>query len=248
MEQGHFVFLEIAFHDLKVSKELYISEHFPHSIFYLQQSIEKAVKFIGLKNESIKVSELMHSIGHITSKIFKKEIVKYLEYTEYNTPEELYKEFQSIAQTIHETSDELMIPELIDIIENFNDSTNEGSAISAMDSPDKLIEFLKKYDLSAEIDIEQLESNLQNPIFKELILDMIKNFKPNLIEYIKSIQILFMLTNYFEKLVSTVRYPNDQFISPSEIFTKEDTLVKTVPYFQEKTYICFKRIQKHFID
>lgn len=246
MEQDHFVFLEIAFEDLNASQELYNSNHFPHSIYFLQQSIEKIVKFIGLNNKIIKASDLMRPIGHKTSKIFKKETIKYQKLTEFDTKEELLSDFQRVAQFIHDTPDAQLIPELKVIINSFNNSSSEGLLASALDSQDNLISFIKQYDESGEIDIKQLKEYFENPQYNEFLMGFMKKLKSNLAYYVKAIQVLFVLTSYFEKFVSTVRYPDNQFNLPSYTYSSSNVLVKSVPYFQKETYSCLKRIQRYY--
>lgn len=76
-ESNYKIFLDISKEDLKASKVLFKHKLYPQSIFFLQQSTEKLVKFIGLNNEVIGMHNLKKKISHKTSLIFKEAISKF---------------------------------------------------------------------------------------------------------------------------------------------------------------------------
>jgi len=68
------ILLEMADKDLEAAKCLYDKELYPQSIFYLQQSVEKATKSFGLVIGIVDENELMNNIGHNPLKIHKRLI------------------------------------------------------------------------------------------------------------------------------------------------------------------------------
>lgn len=247
MTQDPFVFLEIAFEDLKVSKELYNSQYFPQAIFYLQQSIEKIVKYVGLKNETISVEELMKPIGHKTSKIFKKELVRQISNTPFNSEEDLFKEFQVLDNIIQKEDDSTLIPSLKEQIDDFLSAPETDFPISSLKTPEDIIEFLKNNNAEESL-ITDLQKKINDQKFYDFIINRIGSFIPLQPKYLKAIQVLFILTCYFEKAVSLVRYPiADSFENPSTIYTQKHILVENLGYFHKITYDCLKQIQKQQI-
>jgi len=66
------IFLEIAKRDLEATKILFDRKLYAHAIFYLQQTVEKAAKSLGIWNKTITVSEAKNAIGHEAWKIYSK--------------------------------------------------------------------------------------------------------------------------------------------------------------------------------
>lgn len=76
--------LKIAKEDLYVSRLLFLNNFYPHSIFYLQQSVEKIGKAFAICTNLIKVEsgeqlekELKRKIGHNLFKLFIAPIKDY---------------------------------------------------------------------------------------------------------------------------------------------------------------------------
>jgi len=68
--------LFIALEDLDSSIILYYREHFPQSVFYLQQAVEKAVKSLGLLFEIVSEDDLHRKIGHNPLRVYKRPFTK----------------------------------------------------------------------------------------------------------------------------------------------------------------------------
>lgn len=64
----------VAMEDLEASKILYEHKKYRHSIFFLQQSIEKATKSLSLHLNVIKENELKGEISHYPPEIYKRFI------------------------------------------------------------------------------------------------------------------------------------------------------------------------------
>ena len=68
--------LFIALEDLDSSIILYHREHYPQSVFYLQQAVEKAVKSLGLLFEIVSERDLFRRVGHKPLEIYRRPISK----------------------------------------------------------------------------------------------------------------------------------------------------------------------------
>lgn len=68
----YLIFLKIAEKDLEAAKYLFDRKLYSYSIFYLQQSIEKAVKSFGIRNKTITETEAKDAIGHKAWKVYSK--------------------------------------------------------------------------------------------------------------------------------------------------------------------------------
>jgi len=66
------IFLEIAKKDLEAAKYLFSQKLYSHSVFHLQQSVEKAVKSFGIWSKTITETEARKSIGHKAWKLYLK--------------------------------------------------------------------------------------------------------------------------------------------------------------------------------
>ena len=65
--------------DLDSSVILYDREHYPQSVFYLQQAVEKAVKSMGLFFEVVSEKDLLKNVGHKPLEVFRKPVNKFSE-------------------------------------------------------------------------------------------------------------------------------------------------------------------------
>lgn len=65
-------FYDLAISDLSAAKQLYQTGHYSQAIFFLQQSVEKALKGMGLATKMVTFDQLStRSIGHNAFRIFK---------------------------------------------------------------------------------------------------------------------------------------------------------------------------------
>ena len=68
--------LFISLEDLDSSVILYHRKHYPQSVFYLQQAVEKAVKSLGLFFEIISERDLVGSVGHEPLEVYRRPLKK----------------------------------------------------------------------------------------------------------------------------------------------------------------------------
>jgi HEPN domain-containing protein len=66
------IFLEIAKIDLLAAKYLLSQHLYSHSIFHLQQAVEKSIKYFGISQKIISIDEAKKNIGHDTWKLYLK--------------------------------------------------------------------------------------------------------------------------------------------------------------------------------
>lgn len=69
---SHRIWLKIAKEDLNAAKLLLSQKLYRHAVFYLQQSVEKAVKSLGISNGVITEAQARGDIGHKTVRIYFK--------------------------------------------------------------------------------------------------------------------------------------------------------------------------------
>jgi len=139
--------LEISFEDLKASKILYENKFYPQSVFYFQQSTEKAIKYLGLNANIIDKKDLLSDIGHKTLKIFKKAIKKSFDQFPFNKQFDVDKEFQIIQDSIKRNDLKDTIPFIINQINEFKaELPNLPFDYNKISNPNDLIDTINKID------------------------------------------------------------------------------------------------------
>lgn len=215
--------IEIAEEDLNVSKLLHGQRLFPYSIFYLQQSVEKLVKHIGISHGIISPENLQKEINHKTIKVFNRLVYRTLEFTG-DTKEDLDNDYFKIM----EANRKFPLYELLPVIKNTIETYKKS------DLPDNFEELIKK--LIIFVQKKEIRNHPTNITARsqENWITKVKEFYPS---YQSSMMSLFILSNFLSDYVSYVRYPTkDGFINPSHIFTFDHDLVKYLPYFFECQY------------
>ncbi|HNQ30113.1 MAG TPA: HEPN domain-containing protein [Methanolinea sp.] len=100
--------LFIALEDLDSSIILYHREHYPQSVFYLQQAVEKAVKSLGLLFEIVSEDDLQGKIGHNPLRVYKRPLTKISEdLPALNQDLDTHPEFSEMLQSSGIDLDEL---------------------------------------------------------------------------------------------------------------------------------------------
>lgn len=221
--------IEIAEEDLNVSKLLHQHRLFPYSIFYLQQSVEKLVKHLGIINDIISPEDLQKEISHKTIKVFKKLVYRTLEYSG-DTKEDLDNDYLKIMEVNRKVPLVELLPIIKATIENYKKPK----------LPDNFEELIKELIISIQNkDIRNKPANMNTKSMESWIT----SFKIVGPSYNSSIMSLFILSNFMTDYVSSVRYPSkDGFINPTHIFTFDHDLVKYLPYFFECQYENIKNI------
>ncbi len=201
-------FIEISAEDLQTSILLYSNGKNPQALFSFQQSVEKAVKYLGLKDGIIQPNELERKISHKSNKIFRRAIIKTIPTTVYNAEHEIDRDFNELTQLVEtvpfDKSVDLIIRNIIDIVEN---NPYLPFDIQSISNYKDLVAVLEKFEPDNS-DLEKLK-DIDNDIkFKPLADKMLIDFKVQLDNYLKGVMVLFCLNLLTEKLVSIVRYPD----------------------------------------
>lgn len=222
--------IDIANEDLDASKLLYQNKMFPHSIFYLQQSVEKLVKHLGITNDVIKPSELQSKISHKAEKIFKRLAKKSAEITGENM-----LDIEGDYQKIIDINIKVPLVELLPVIKKTIESNRK---YELPDDFDKIIIGLMNYANKKE-----LEGTLSNEELTKIYTCKIREFKESFPMYFSSIMTLFTLNALLTNYVSIVRYPiQETFDNPSQMFNQDHELIKMLPYFIDCQYKNIKYI------
>lgn len=109
--------LFIALEDLDSSIILYHREHYPQSVFYLQQAVEKAVKSLGLLFEIVVEKDLRRKVGHNPLEVYRRPVKKISnDLPALNTELDTHPEFKEI---LHASGIDLN--ELESVIKNLQD-------------------------------------------------------------------------------------------------------------------------------
>ncbi len=163
--------LKIAEKDLKASKILYEKRLFPQSIFYFQQSVEKANKVFALITNQITEKDLKNKIGHETINIYDKSL------------KHQKKEYKKIKESFS------VLPELetIKLFQDFNideklsDIDHYLSQIKQIKEDKRMLRFISVSDIrrflreiqSSKKDIENEKINIDSfEITNEIWNDM----------------------------------------------------------------------------
>jgi hypothetical protein len=242
MKDNYTVLLDISIEDLNASKLLLENNLYPQSIFYFQQSTEKAIKYLGLSSNLIRKQDLLSDIGHKNLKIFKKASKEYCLKFSPNSAIDIDKQFQFIQDFIKHNDLEVTIPAIIDQINNFKTELPDlPFDYKKISTPEDLINILSAVDpQNPEIDVLKKYSN--DALFKKILQENSQKFILTFPGYIKSILVLFVITCLINEHVSSVRYPDDKLINPSSAYNINNPLVASMPFFQVTLEDCINNI------
>jgi len=241
MTNMHLTLLEIAKQDLKASKCLLSKKLYPQSIFYLEQSIEKAVKSLGIWSGNVTEEEIKDRIRHKTPKVFTfilkrgiEKVKKTLKEFEEKFPEiketSLWKKLQNQAKSmekdikniqdkwppIEEKGKDLSFSKekLGEIINHINSSKISGwiLGLEGIKTVKELYQVLKK-------DVGKVA-----PLTKSDIEKLKKSYELTL-KVLFCTKALFYLSAILSPHVSSSRYP-EKMHNPLKVYTKEMPLVQ----------------------
>lgn len=245
MKNEYYTLLEISKEDLNASKLLFENEMYPQSLFYFQQSAEKLVKYIGLKEEVIEKSDLQKKVSHKSTLIFRRAIIKYQNQFPSHIDFDIDKELQGINNFINNNPTPEVVRVVLDQIKDAIE--NKPSLPFDIDSLEKIEDFCKILEQinPGDPNIETLRKIKNNDLFMPIMDQMIKEFKSKLPDYTQSIMILFIVNSLSEKLVSSVRYPDlDDMINPRLKYNLKNPMIEALPIFHNALLFCSEMIEK----
>lgn len=226
--------LDVAFEDLKASETLYKQGHFPQSLFFLQQSVEKTIKFVGLENGTITPKQMRNKIGHDGSKLFQIILRAFPELTDGDSPSQLAERFRQIkvmiqSKDMNEISDftKGSIAELkenvksMNLASSFPPSSATTSILAELDIP--------------EDDKKAFEEAMKNDEFRNSMEKRSNEFMKTLGPFIEAGMSLFCITFMVDLFEASSRYPDiESFERPSDKFNQNSNLVLNLPWFHEE--------------
>lgn len=243
------VLLEIARKDLEAARCLFKERLYLQAIFYLEQTVEKATKSLGIYNKAITEMEL-EKIGHESWKIYTK-ILEQTKVKIENFYEKL-KRFPKLKQaSLIKEFESLNADKLNDIVKNFVSFIESGKFVTK-EELQMIISEISKF----EKEIENTEMRVEEDEIKNLktqlveVVDLLSENNPEVSEKIKKQLELFspeLLTNLWKSLASMIscflsllylstilcshairsRYPFLRYrFNPLETYTKEFPVIE----------------------
>jgi HEPN domain-containing protein len=241
------ILIEISKEDNEASKILYLKGLYPQSLFFFQQSVEKAVKHLGVNTEIIDPKDLFKKIGHNSVLIFKNATKKYANNFSGENIVEIDSNFNEIKNFIDKEPPEVVVQFAINQIENtLNENLELPFDLDSIETSDDLYRIIKQF-FPDNPEFEKLKGMSDISYLKPIVKKMIEKFKTGLPKYIQSTLILFIFSCIVTRHVSSVRYPNvENMTNPSEYYSNENPLIFSLPTFQKMMDFILNEIQNFY--
>lgn len=225
--------IEIVESDLSASKVLYEQGLYPQSIFYLQQSIEKLVKALGVKLKVIEPEDLLTKISHKTFNIYFMAIELMM---------------SQLADKSQDLSENTVYKGMLDFRRTI-EKHNAGNELHDDEEIEELFELIDKTYTYAEKDPNssgrgsEKIANIDFPkIFKALW-----NFKKLIYLIVVNIGMIRLTSRH----VGSSRYPYpSEKKHPNDIYTEDHYLVKNyenICKYHEISIGYFKELNESFL-
>ena len=256
------IYLSIAKDDLNASRVLLKNNCFPQALFYTEQSIEKICKYIIIKNDLAKESELKKKVGHNSMKIFDI-IVDYLfsniqsqVVIEDSRISAFYEKLNEGKEYLIKLRNDSRIKELDeDTLDKYdlqlyfytkaNLDLNSEFDFILKQSPEGFIEILKKMNLLDTETLSKIEISFQNPEEKKYYLNLLEKVVKDLPKYQNLMFSVITLATIFSTHWESTRYPKiEGNISPSDLYNEETLIIKKLDVFQEYIELNINELEK----
>lgn len=263
-------YLKISSDDLVVSEILFRESKYSYSIYFLQQSVEKASKAFGLYSESISTDELKTKISHNSKKVFtrgidslQKEFNKisdiellFGEFLNLDEPEsklefsdfwtKMQKEFKSLVHLNPNDFtwlEEEEFNEIIQVIEgaSFSDHILDEIKDGIKLNLGRVLESLSKSEI---YEIKQTENELTSIVskFASLFVDL----QPKLTKVYLSLFYLSLILTAHNQIT---RYPCDSCgETPMDIYDDDELLIKKYAILKKLIQENIETIKEVFLD
>lgn len=226
-------FLDLSNSDIKSADVLLKFKEYPNAVYHLQQSVEKSCKYLGLTNKIFTFNEL-RKISHDPDKVFDMLFSSNF-YTSIFTDGD-YKSFKYEI-------DKLTIDEIVKFshekIQTIIEKPHENR-IGKLAS-DIVIDYYENNPFSAKnSSIEKLLENVRimrgYPKCESICKQLIKRN-----DNIEICMFAQMLMSFLVRGVeANSRYPDENGITPNDIYSEKSPLVQHLSYFIDKQKFCIE--------
>jgi HEPN domain-containing protein len=213
------VLLKIARKDLEASRILFREKLYSQAVFFLQQSVEKAAKAMGLREGWVSKEQLKHNIGHRAWKVFT-EIS--------NIALKIQRQLEGVREKKHVILN-IVAHDLIPLLEEYKkEEKNMGSPSKTDETIDSVINLLYPVLKSGELqkildeDVEARIHELLEPLSEITGKELMTKLRW---EEIGGRLVLFIFSFLLERHAIWSRYPDERF-SPLEYYSERTSLIK----------------------
>jgi HEPN domain-containing protein len=228
MSVSETVLLKIAHKDLEASSILFREKLYSQAVFFLQQSIEKAAKAIGLREGQVSKKQLKQKIGH-------KAWMVFIEY--YNRALKIQKQLEGVREEEHVSKIlsplkdllNMITHDLIPLLEEYKKvEKNMSSPAKTDETIDLIINLLYTVLKSGELkkildeDIEARIHELLEPFSEITGKELMTKLRG---EEIGGRLVLFIFSFLLERHATWSRYPDERF-NPLEYYSERTPLIK----------------------
>lgn len=254
------IFLEIAKRDLEATKFLFNRKLYPHSVFYLQQAIEKATKSLGIWNKTITVDEAKNTIKHGAWRIYLKiinemknkvvkfekrleefprlkevDLIKEIEISKLKNTFDEYQMFPNENETLKISFSRKELQSILTEIDELRGELNEGIVIKIDEKEtenirEKLYQLLDVFSEINPIAVEETKKGLGKVITPQAIINILKKLNKPISKLVFCYISLFYLSLIFSPHAVRSRYPQDDF-NPLEVYNKKMPLIQMLDSF-----------------
>jgi HEPN domain-containing protein len=213
------VLLKIARKDLEASRILFREKLYSQAVFFLQQSVEKAAKAMGLREGWVSKEQLKHNIGHRAWKVFT-EIS--------NIALKIQRQLEGVREKKHVILN-IVAHDLIPLLEEYKkEEKNMGSPSKTDETIDSVINLL--YPVLKSGELQKIQDKYTEAILHELLRSLSKITPEELLTKWKEIGgggrlVLFVFSYLLERHAIWSRYPDERF-SPLEYYSERTPLIK----------------------
>jgi HEPN domain-containing protein len=207
------VLLKIARKDLEASRILFREKLYSQAVFFLQQSVEKAAKAMGLREGLVSKKQLKQKIGH-------KAWIVFIEY--YNIALKIQKQLEGVREEEHVSETLLYLNMITHGLKPLFEYKKEETPGKTDEIIDLIINPLYTVIKRGEIQIlhentEAILHKLLGSHYKIILKELMTKFGGRLV--------LFIFSFLLERHATWSRYPDERF-NPLEYYSERTPLIK----------------------
>jgi hypothetical protein len=235
-------FIVLSKEDLEITEILYKEKKYSNALYHYHQSVEKAVKYVGLSIGGISETQLNTDIKHDPIKVFMN-LFKYFSLNSKGLLPAINPHLFTNAKQIIETwSDEDIVNGAWKMIETIS---NEPKIINEEQYPshfDALCDHIQKI-------VPEINLGLENELFKKYAALRLEDEASKTIIVInygsKILQILLTNTLICSKFKpDELRYPSNKLGNPVDHFNENNSIIRDLPIFIKSMKIVLEFADK----